>query len=117
MAEKIENRLELLDSELRRFVKVAEEQFDAERVILFGSLAQGRIGSINEWTDLDLAVVAETDLPFHERIRSLLESVRPMVGADVLVYTPAEWERLSVERPFIREEIVEKGRVIYERSG
>jgi hypothetical protein len=36
---------------------------------------------------------------------------------DVLVYTPDEFERLSRERAFVREEIVGKGKVICERAG
>jgi hypothetical protein len=35
----------------------------------------------------------------------------------VLVYTPTEFEQLSQERPFVRREIVAKGKVIYERDG
>ena len=41
---------------------------------------------------------------------------RPRVGVDVLVYTPREFEQLSQERAFLREEIVAKGKVIYERG-
>ncbi len=116
MTEKVESRLELLDAELERFVKIASEELDAEQIILFGSLAQDR-ASASEWTDLDLVVIAETDLPFHRRIGELLKRARFKVGADVFVYTPAEWELMKAERPFIREEVVKKGRVVYERTG
>ena len=34
----------------------------------------------------------------------------------LLVYTPTEFEQLSQERPFVRREIVAKGKVIYERD-
>jgi hypothetical protein len=41
--------------------------------------------------------------------------LQPHVSMDILVYTPAEFTQLSRERPFFRDEIVAKGRVIYER--
>jgi uncharacterized protein len=115
MARKTESRSKLLDAELKKFIEVASEELDAEQVILFGSFA--RAEGMHEWTDLDLVVVAETKLPFHQRIQQLLERVRPKVGADVFVYTPAEWERMKSERPFIKEEVLRKGRVVYERVG
>lgn len=110
----------MLEAELERFVEVASGEFGAERVILFGSLAralEGNEKALGDWSDLDLVIVAETGEPFYERIKRLLRRVRPRVGADVLVYTPAEWERMSSERPFVKKEMVEKGKVVYERAG
>jgi predicted nucleotidyltransferase len=116
MSANVENRLALLESELQRFIEVASEEFPVERIILFGSLARGR-ESVSEWTDLDLVVVAETDLPFYRRTERLLRKACLRVGADVFVYTPAEWDRLRSERAFIEEEVVGRGRVVYERAG
>ena len=114
MVRKTESRSRLLDAELKRFIKVASEELDAEKVILFGSFA--RAEGMHEWTDLDLVIVAETRLPFPQRIKRLLERVRPKVGADVFVYTPSEWEYMKSQRPFIKEEVLKKGRVVYERG-
>ncbi len=117
---KTKNRLELLEAELERFVEVAAEEFGAERIILFGSLARALESgeeALDEWSDLDLVVVAETEQSFYERIKRLMRRVRPRVGADVLVYTPSEWERMKSERRFIKREVLEKGRVVYERAG
>jgi predicted nucleotidyltransferase len=115
MARKTQSRSKLLDAELKKFIEVASDELDAEQVILFGSFA--RAEGIHEWTDLDLIIIAESESPFHQRIKQLLERVRPKVGADVFVYTPAEWERMKSERPFINEEVLGKGRVVYERVG
>jgi hypothetical protein len=57
-----------------------------------------------------------TDAPFLDRTRQVLALLQPRVGVDVLVYTPEEFERLSQERAFLRQEIVAQGRVIYERD-
>jgi predicted nucleotidyltransferase len=117
MTRKTESWSKLLDAELKRFIEVASEELDAEKVIIFGSFARGRAEGIHEWTDLDLVVATETSLPFPQRIKRLLEVVRPKVGADVFVYTPDEWEFMKSQRPFIKEEVLKKGRVVYERGG
>jgi predicted nucleotidyltransferase len=121
VSSKNERRMQLLEDELRRFVEVASGELGAERVILFGSLAQALEENdpeaVGEWSDLDLVVVAETERPFYERIKHLLLRVRPRAGADVLIYTPAEWDLMKTRRIFAREEVLESGRVVYERAG
>lgn len=113
-------RRDLLEAELERLVGIASEEFGAELVIVFGSLARAMMGDgeeVGDWSDLDVVIVAETGLPFYERTGRLLRRVRPRAGMDLLVYTPEEWERMKAERAFVREEILEKGRVVYERTG
>ena len=106
-------RRELLERELNRWLPLLIAHEQPEKIILFGSYCAGRIG---EWSDLDMVVVKETDASFLDRTRQVLALLRPRVGLDVLVYTPAEFERLRQERAFLREEIVAKGKVIYERG-
>jgi len=113
MQQRIVARKALLEQELSRFVALLIEHFSPEKIILFGSLATGEI---EEWSDLDLVVIQHTDLPFLERSKAALRLLRPRVGVDVLVYTPQEFEQLCRERRFFREEILRKGKVIYERS-
>lgn len=62
-----------------------------ERAVAFGSYARG---VADAWSDLDLVIVMETDLPRLERGRLLddLYDTLP-VSLDILVYTPAEFER------------------------
>lgn len=55
-------RAKLLRQELARFIEIVTRQMQPERIILFGSCATGHIG---EWSDLDLVVIAPTDLPFY----------------------------------------------------
>lgn len=115
-----QDRLELLQSELRRFVEVASGEFGAERVIVFGSVARAMeegAEAVGEWSDLDLVVVAETEKPFYERIKHLRKLVRPEVGADVLVYTPSEWEQMKSKRSFVKNEMLKKGKVVFKDAG
>ena len=107
-----EQRRTRLEAELQRFLAIVIDQMHPERIILFGSLVTGQV---HEWSDLDLVVVAETELPFLERLRVISELLTPRVGTDVFVYTPNEWEHLRQTRLFVQEEMVQKGRVLYER--
>jgi len=106
-------RLERLESELDRWLPLLITHEEPEQIIVFGSFCSGEL---SEWSDLDLVIVKETQSPFLDRIRQVLELLRPQVGLDVLVYTPDEFEQLSRERAFVRQEIVGKGRVVYERG-
>jgi predicted nucleotidyltransferase len=104
-------RRRLLQAELDRYLQLLQEHYVPEKVLLFGSMAAGQIG---EWSDLDLVIVKETDKRFLERSKEVMQLLRPKVGVNILIYTPAEFARLSQERAFVREEIVEKGQILYE---
>jgi len=81
--------------------------------MLFGSLADNRLG---EWSDIDLVIVHQTSLPFYRRIKMALQLIHPKIGVDLLIYTPEEFSKLSSERRFFRDEILEKGTVLYARG-
>jgi predicted nucleotidyltransferase len=106
------SRAALLSQELDRFIRIVSTEMDPERIIVFGSMASGEIG---EWSDLDVVVVMETELPFLERLRLILRRVWPKVALDLFVYTPAEWAEIKRTRPFVRDEIDAKGTVVYEQ--
>lgn len=103
-------RKRLLESELNRYVEILIGMYRPEKIIPFGSMAPGEPG---EWSDLDLVIIKETDLPFLDRIKEVMRLLRPRVGVDILVYTPEEFEHLSRERAFVRSEIVDKGKVLF----
>lgn len=78
---------------LADLARIASEPLRAagvQRAVAFGSYARG---VADAWSDLDLVVVMETDLPRLERGRLLagLYDALP-VSLDVLVFTPAEFE-------------------------
>lgn len=102
-----------LEQELNRITEVLIREYKPEKLILFGSVAQG---DIHKWSDLDLVVIKKTEKPLLQRTEEVLRLVRPKVGLDVLVYTPAELDSLVDERRvFVLDEIIYKGAVAYER--
>lgn len=108
-------REELLRRELSRLLEfLKNENPPPEKVILFGSMAQGE--PVEEWTDLDLVIIQRTELPFFARIRRFHERFSPQVAMDVLIYTPEEFAELSRTRRFFQEEVLARGQVIYERG-
>jgi predicted nucleotidyltransferase len=113
MDAKAQARKELLEQELERYLLVLKEQDEPEKVIVFGSLASG---DVHEWSDVDLVIVNETQLPFLERLFQTQDLLQPEVGTDILYYTPEEFTRLCRERSFFREEIVKKGKVVFEKT-
>ena len=108
-----QDRNTLLENELGRFLPLLQRHYRPYKIILFGSLAAGQVG---EWSDLDLVIVAETDKRFLDRVKEAMLLLCPKVGVDLLVYTPEEFKHLSRERRFFHTEILEKGKVLYERG-
>jgi predicted nucleotidyltransferase len=76
----------------------------AERVILFGSAAREELGL---GSDLDLIVVMKSALNFVERTGALYKVLQPRLDADILVYTPEEFERVSETSPLVRLALIE----------
>ncbi len=96
---------------MSRCIHLLTEHGPPEKVILFGTLA---IGRVHEWSDIDLVVIERTRLPFFQRIKKIRKLLKPKVGMDIMVYTPDEFDQLCIDRPFFREEIVDKGKIVYE---
>lgn len=111
--EKAIRRRALLESELARYIRILHEEYAPQRVLLFGSMVSGEV---EEWSDIDLVIIKETEQKFLDRTREVMALLQPRVGVDILVYTPQEFEQLQRERAFVREEIVTKGKVLYERE-
>lgn len=89
----------------------ALKKYHPQRVVLFGSAARGEADA---QSDLDVLVVKETAEPFVARLEVMAHLCPPGVHADILVYTPAELERMTTEEnPFIAKALHE-GKVIYE---
>jgi len=109
----IAEREKLLKQELNRYLALLIKYENPEKVILFGSMTTG---DVHEWSDIDLVVIKDTKLPFLQRIDKIYQLLHPRVGTDIIVYTPEEFKRMSEERIFIRDEILGKGIVIYERK-
>ena len=69
-------RRAVLEAELARYVQLLREHYAPQRVVLFGSLTSGEV---EEWSDIDLVIIKETDRKFLDRTRDVLQLLRPRV--------------------------------------
>ncbi len=91
------------------------EPLHPERVIVFGSYAQGEAGPDS---DIDLIVVLDSDtMPttYHDRMRNrllvrrALDAVNRDYALDVLVYTVPEWKRFQEAGSAFAKEVANRG--------
>ena len=99
-----------LEAELERYLEVLRREPTVRRVVLFGSLAEGRPGPAS---DIDLLIVQETDRPFLKRLEEWYERLDPRVATDLLVYTPEEAQALE-GTPSTPGRALREGKVLYE---
>ena len=86
---------------------------NAEQVILFGSYARG---NATEQSDVDLMIVAESDLPRFKRSRELYKLLRPHPFAmDIVVYTPREIEKGKRTDVSFVSTVLKEGKTLYVR--
>lgn len=106
-------RYATLNQALEQILAVLRADYQPEKVILFGSMADGTVG---EWSDIDLLIVKNTSLPFMQRLKKVALLCRASVGVDYLVYTPDEIEQMKGEQnPFILD-VLQTGKILHERQ-
>jgi predicted nucleotidyltransferase len=97
-------------------VKKIIRELKPEKIILFGSYAQG---NPTHDSDVDLLVIMETDKDEKDRYRAVSKQLYPrLFPVDIIVKTPKEVEeamRGGVDNGFFIREIIKKGKVLYDR--
>jgi len=102
-----------IERELAELVPRIVEALDPDRVILFGSASRAEAG---EMSDIDLCVVARTQLGFFDRMVAVQRLYRGERVLQALVYTPAEWKRMLDDGRGFARTVMAEGRVLYERG-
>src|SRR5437660_7949565 len=95
---------------IRRFARQIGEQFQPDKIILFGSYAYG---TPHAESDVDLLVI----MPAHDVVNQAIRidlAFEPPFSFDLIVRTPKQIERGLREDDWFLREIVEKGKVLYE---
>ncbi len=102
--------------EIARVVTILQEHYAPDKVILFGSCGRG---DFSEDSDIDLLIVKETSKRPLDRMREVYELVYSpdhYLALDPLVYTPKELSRRLALGDFFIHEVMQEGRVLYERE-
>jgi predicted nucleotidyltransferase len=101
------------ESQLQKLLQTLVERIQPEKVVLFGSYANG---TATQESDVDLLVILDSDLRRDRRQEAISRALRPRrVPVDILAYTPAEVERcMETPTSFVRH-ILTTGKVLYDR--
>jgi len=102
------------DEEIDNIVEQLVRLYKPDKVILFGSLAQGQI---HQDSDIDLFII-KSDVPEMgvDRIRQLDGLIKYRLATDFIVYKPDELDRrLQMGDPFVKN-ILDNGKVLYETA-
>jgi len=105
-----EEHINNLQAELNR-IKSKLIKMGAHKIILFGSAAREELGLMS---DIDLIVIIESNKDFVERLAYFYQEIQP-IEADLLIYTPLEFNRMIEENLFIQH-VLKQGKVIFERN-
>jgi uncharacterized protein len=101
------------EDHFRAIIDRLVRELGPEKIVLFGSYAYG---VPTPDSDVDLLVIMETDAPRKERQWEVSRLLIPRpFPVDILVKTPAEIEQALAKGDFFIDEILTRGRVLYER--
>ncbi|HLD03189.1 MAG TPA: HEPN domain-containing protein [Candidatus Dojkabacteria bacterium] len=107
---------EQINSRLAEISSLLEKEFNPERIVLFGRFAREKVHSPTG--TMDILIIAETELPFLERIikaRKVTSGGEPII--EPLVYTPEEFKTMTeVEGDSFFENALNEGEEIYKKS-
>jgi len=102
------------ERETKRVVEIIIQKYKPEKIVAFGSTATG---NVNPDSDIDLLVIKKTVKKFWERVKEVLLLVKTRRSFDVSVFTPQEIQQAyRKDYYFITEEMLEKGKTLYERK-
>lgn len=100
-------------SYIRQFAAQIAQEFQPERVILFGSYAYG---TPTPDSDVDLLVVMPCEGKETRKAIEILHTIKPKIPVDLLVRTPEHLQQRLAWNDFFLQEVVERGQVLYEAS-
>ena len=100
---------------IARLIAKIVREYKPQKIVLFGSYAYGEP---DEDSDIDLLIVKDTDKRPIERwmeVKRLLRDRNRTISVSPLVYTPQELEERLAIKDFFIQEVLEKGKVLYDR--
>lgn len=99
--------------ELKSLFEPVLSKTTAQKVYLFGSMARG---TADEYSDVDLVIVADTERPFVERFKDFMDLLKVSPAAiEMIVYTQDEFHRMYEQNNGFILNVIEKGKILYER--
>lgn len=103
---------QILQHELDQAVKRLVDEYQPEKIIVFGSMATGQV---HEDSDVDLFVIKQTSRRPIDRLKDVARFLSRKIGIDCVVWTPQEVTEATMTNSFLRNEILTKGKVVYDK--
>lgn len=101
----------ITDQKIREVTLKIANNFQPEKIILFGSFAWGEP---NENSDVDLFIIKKTDLSTREIAREIDGSIFPRpFPMDIVVYKPEQVLEREANNDFFIKDILTKGKILY----
>ncbi len=102
-----------IETYLKEAVRRIIDNFNPEKIILFGSYAYGQPTADS---DMDLMIIMNTDEKPHKRAVPLRKALKGIgIPKDIIVKTPEEFDRFKDIVGTIIYPAAHKGKVLYER--
>jgi len=113
VAPTVDIRSRIPESTIQELVNRIATEFKPQRIILFGSYANG---TVQPESDVDLLIIMKTNLREAQQALQIRQFIKPLFGVDILVYQPDQVEqRIKLGDSFLQE-VISNGIVIYECS-
>ena len=101
----------MFEDKINTIVERITSKYNPKAIIVFGSVAKG---TSTEDSDLDIAVILESDLSEHERNVDVRVCIGPIgMAMDLMVFTPEEVESEKENKFSLISEILNTGEVVY----
>ncbi len=99
-------------NDITEFSRRVAEEFDPDRIILFGSHARG---NTHDYSDVDVLVVLNFEGKWLDKSLEILRRIDPPFAIDLITRRPEDVElRYREHDPLIRAAL-DEGKVLYER--
>ena len=99
---------------IRKYADQIAKQFHPNKIILFGSYADGKP---TEDSDVDMLVIISFKGRNPEKATEIWMATKPTFPIDLMVRKPEEVKKRIAMGDFFLREITEKGKVLYEATG
>lgn len=101
-------------SDIKKYTDQIAEEFNPEKIILFGSAARGKA---TETSDIDLLIIMDYEGRAVQQAFRIRKNIPPSFPLDIFVRKPGQVkERIKMDDFFISG-ILKDGVVLYERAG
>jgi predicted nucleotidyltransferase len=101
------------EDEIKSFVNDVIKRFNPERVIQFGSHASG---DITPDSDVDILMVMDFKSRPYQQAFEIRRTIKRSFPLDLLVRRPADIDRRLRQGDFFIKEIMQEGKVLYEKA-